>query len=353
MSNEEKKEPVIASYELTAAHKEEDDISESEVNDMINESEDDPRPANESRLATHPFLHFLYQNLLWLVICIVIFIICILASSLYFRVQDKKSLNSVSSHEISQINLDLASNLTLMDKVNIVNTACYYTDLNFDYTDKHSYAEIHDVTVNELTSYFSDIFSCKFTENGIYEMYISKSLATSNENSYKSFTIWIVRINYFGFNLNCFLDYDTNKLISLDLDMNPDSNSFYNLENLIELDYYYDYIVPIYTFLGQHAYNSSATGHAAAHNFYVEVVSQYYGLASDNVTPDNGNLDVEEMSEDDISTYEYVASDMLPNSKYYTYTDSFSLTMDDDSATYSMYMKSGLFTFQMNRYYNN
>ena len=39
MSNEEKKEPVIASYELTAAHKEEDDISESEVNDMINESE--------------------------------------------------------------------------------------------------------------------------------------------------------------------------------------------------------------------------------------------------------------------------------------------------------------------------
>ena len=71
------------------------------------------------------------------------------------------------------------------------------------------------------------------------------------------------------------------------------------------------------------------------------------------MTPDNGNLDVEEMSEDDISTYEYVATDMLPNSKYYTYMDSFSLTMDDDSATYSMYMKSGLFTFQMNRYYNN
>ena len=37
MSNEENKESVIASYELTAAHKEDDDISESEVNDMINE----------------------------------------------------------------------------------------------------------------------------------------------------------------------------------------------------------------------------------------------------------------------------------------------------------------------------
>ena len=33
MSNEENKESVIASYELTAAHKEDDDISESEVND--------------------------------------------------------------------------------------------------------------------------------------------------------------------------------------------------------------------------------------------------------------------------------------------------------------------------------
>lgn len=40
MSNEENKESVIASYELTAAHKEDDDISESEVNDMINESEE-------------------------------------------------------------------------------------------------------------------------------------------------------------------------------------------------------------------------------------------------------------------------------------------------------------------------
>ena len=34
MSNEENKESVIASYELTAAHKEDDDISESEVNDI-------------------------------------------------------------------------------------------------------------------------------------------------------------------------------------------------------------------------------------------------------------------------------------------------------------------------------
>ena len=41
MSSEEKKEPVIASYELTATHKEDDDISESEVNDMITESEAD------------------------------------------------------------------------------------------------------------------------------------------------------------------------------------------------------------------------------------------------------------------------------------------------------------------------
>ena len=63
MSNEEKKEPVIASYELTAAHKEEDDISESEINDMINESEENAKPANESRHASHPFLHFLYVSL--------------------------------------------------------------------------------------------------------------------------------------------------------------------------------------------------------------------------------------------------------------------------------------------------
>lgn len=67
MSNEEKKEPVIASYELTAAHKEEDDISESEVNDMINESEEGTVSSTEHTGKAHGILHFLYKNLLWFI----------------------------------------------------------------------------------------------------------------------------------------------------------------------------------------------------------------------------------------------------------------------------------------------
>ena len=96
MSNEEKKEPVIASYELTAAHKEEDDISESEVNDMINESEEGTVSSTEHTGKAHGILHFLYKNLLWFIICIAIFMICIIASNLYFRIQDRKTLNSIS-----------------------------------------------------------------------------------------------------------------------------------------------------------------------------------------------------------------------------------------------------------------
>ena len=101
MSNEENKESVIASYELTAAHKEDDDISESEVNDMINESEEGTVPSVEHTGKARGILHFLYKNLLWFIICIAIFVICIIASNLYFRIQDRKTLNSVSSHEIS------------------------------------------------------------------------------------------------------------------------------------------------------------------------------------------------------------------------------------------------------------
>lgn len=353
MSSEEKKEPVIASYELTATHKEDDDISESEVNDMITESEADSISAEAPKNTTHGILHFLYQNLLWLIICIAIFGLCILSSNLYFRIQDKKSLNSVSNHEISQINLDLANNLTLFDKINIINTDCYYTDLNFDYTDKHSYSEIHDVAVEQLTSYFSDIFSCNFTEKGIYEMYISKYLASSGENSYRSFTIWVVNVYYFGFELNCYLDYDTNKLITLSLNLDPNTNTFYNEESLVQIDYYYDYIVPLYEFLGNHAYNSSASGHAAAHKYYTGVVSQYYGITDTAEVSGESDLTAEEISESDIETYEYLAVDTLPNSRYYTYTDSFSLTPDSESEPCAMYMKSGLLSFQMNRYFYN
>ena len=91
MSNKENKESVIASYELTAAHKEDDDISESEVNDMINESEEGTVPSVEHTGKARGILHFLYKNLLWFIICIAIFMICIVASNLYFRIQDRKT----------------------------------------------------------------------------------------------------------------------------------------------------------------------------------------------------------------------------------------------------------------------
>ena len=66
MSNEENKESVIASYELTAAHKEDDDISESEVNDMINESEEGTVSSVEHTGKARGILHFLYKNLTFL-----------------------------------------------------------------------------------------------------------------------------------------------------------------------------------------------------------------------------------------------------------------------------------------------
>ena len=41
MNEQDNKDSVIASYELTASHKEEDSISEHEMDDMIRESEDE------------------------------------------------------------------------------------------------------------------------------------------------------------------------------------------------------------------------------------------------------------------------------------------------------------------------
>ena len=261
MSNEEKKEPVIASYELTAAHKEEDDISESEVNDMINESEEGTVSSVEHTGKARGILHFLQNN------------------------------------------LDVTNKLTLLEKINIINEECYYTDLNFDYTDKHSYSEIHDITVNELTSYFSDYFSCDFTVNGIYEMYISKYLATSDENSYRSFTIWVVNIYYFGFEMNFFLDYDTNKLITFTMNLDPNSNTFYNEESLVELEYYNDYILPLYNFLGSHVGNSTTFSDTCFDTLY-DILVSYYELNLEKGSGSGAGMTPTEIPNSDLQLFD-------------------------------------------------
>ena len=76
-------------------------------------------------------------------------------------------------------------------------------------------------------------------------MYISKYLATSDENSYRSFTIWVVNIYYFGFEMNCFLDYDTNKLITFTMNLDLILTLSIIEESLVELEYYNDYILPL------------------------------------------------------------------------------------------------------------
>lgn len=335
MNNDEKKESVIASYELTSESKNDDTISESEVNDMLNESGEGSGTASNNSKRTHSLPHFLYKNLLWLILCIAVFAMCILASNLYFRMQDKKTMNAVSDHEINPINLDLASDLTLLDKINIINNECYYTDLNFDYTDKYSYSEIHDIAVKELTSYFSDIFSCDFTVNGIYEMYISKYLATSNEDNYRSFTVWVINISYFGFDMNCLMDYDTNKMVSFTLNINPEDNSFYGPDDLQEHEYYFDYISPLYTYLDAHTYTSaSGSSNTDMYNYFTDIMSTYYEL--DNATSTGGVV-----TPDNNATYD--------SSSKKTVIGSFDFSIDDE--TYSMYMKIGPYTFQMNRYF--
>lgn len=353
MSNEENKESVIASYELTAAHKEDDDISESEVNDMINESEEGTVPSVEHTGKARGILHFLYKNLLWFIICIAIFVICIIASNLYFRIQDRKTLNSVSSHEISPNNLDVTNKLTLLEKINIINGECYYTDLNFDYTDKHSYSEIHDITVNELTSYFSDYFSCDFTVNGIYEMYISKYLATSDEDSYRSFTIWVVNICYFGFEMNCFLDYDTNKLITFTMNLDPNSNTFYSEGSLVELEYYNDYILPLYNFLGSHVGNSTTFSDTCFDTLY-DILASYYELSFEKGSGSGAGMTPTKIPDSDLQLFEKLTGTPLTAHTYYTYTTEITMELDvDTTEEYNFYMKNGLFFYQMNRYFYN
>ncbi len=61
MNEQDNKDSIIASYELTASHKEEDSISEHEMDDMIRESEDENHTALPSQSQTRKISPFCLQ----------------------------------------------------------------------------------------------------------------------------------------------------------------------------------------------------------------------------------------------------------------------------------------------------
>lgn len=345
MNEQDNKDSIIASYELTASHKEEDSISEHEMDDMIRESEDENHTALPSQSQTRKISHFVCSHFLWLIICVVIFVLCIFLSNLCFKLQDRKTLNSVGEYSINQISLEETSNMTILEKINIINGDCYYTDLNFDYTDKHSYGEIHDLAVKELDAFFTECLDIPITVDGIYEMYINKYMISSDTPN-QSFTGWVININYFGFQLNFVMDYDTAKILSMTFVLDPEKNSYYSVDTLMELPYYNSYIAPLDGFMSRgNAENENQNKRIA--DSYLKILKQYYG---DDVV-DRLAYGASSISESDTkSEYSENASASSDSDDSYNQTYTFSYT-DENDTSYMMMIRTSRYVFQINRYF--
>lgn len=221
------------------------------------------------------------NNFLWIIICIAVLLVCISIPEIYFRAYDKKNLNSVKTNEISYVNLSISNNLSLYDKIAIINNGYTRTDLNYDYTDEFSYSDVHDITMDELSTLFTDNMGIDIYIDGIYEMIIEKHLIISETDSSRNFTAWVVAINYFGFDLNCMLDYDTCKIIALSIDVNPNNNSYYQPDKLRALEYYDTAILPLTDYLHER-YKSPKYDSDDEYDYipeeYADILASYYGI---------------------------------------------------------------------------
>ncbi len=191
------------------------------------------------------------KTVLWISLCILLILICcIIFPDFYFRLSDKKTFNTVSKEDASNINLSVSNDteISLYEKMDIINDTYIDTDLNFNYSDEYSYSDVHDIAMNELTDLFTNCMGLEIYIDGVYEMIIEKHLIISETDNSKNFMVWIVDVNYYGFELNFMLDYDTDKILALYADFTPDNNNYYSKEKLKSQNFFSDAIMPIWEY---------------------------------------------------------------------------------------------------------
>ena len=239
------------------------------------------------------------KTVLWIYLCILLILLsCIIFPDFYFRLSDKKTFNTVSKEDAGNINLSVSTDTTMSvyDKMDIINDSYIDTDLNFNYSDEYSYSDVHDIAMNELTDLFTNCIGLEIYIDGIYEMIIEKHLIISETDNSKNFMVWVVDVNYYGFELDFMLDYDTNKILALYMNFNPENNSYYSKEKLKAQDFYSYAVSPIEEFLYPIDGNDNSKRIVSASDEYAGILAAYYEI---------NELISEEISNSDSYTYSY------------------------------------------------
>ncbi len=239
------------------------------------------------------------KTVLWIHLCILLILICcIIFPDFYFRLSDKETFNTVSKEDASNINLSVSNDteISLYEKMDIINDTYIDTDLNFNYSDEYSYSDIHDIAMDELELFFTKCIGLDIYVSGVYEMVIEKHLIIAEEDNSKNFVAWIINMNYYGFTLDFIMDYDTNKILALYMNLSPESNSYYSKEKLKAQDFYSYAVSPIEEFLYPIDENDNSSRIVSASDEYAGILATYYEI---------NELISEEISNSDTYTYSY------------------------------------------------
>lgn len=282
MKKNEPSEAAVASYELTAT-KSENEISDHEMNEMLSESEYGAEKKMRDRYSLVVFRFFL-SHFFWIFACAMVFALCIYCSNLFFESLDKKTLGVMQTGTLDTTSIETLEQLTIYEKMNLLYYGANITDLNYDYTDKYSYNEIHNVFVTEITDFFQ-CMDLPFSVNGVYEMYIYKYLFTDNKDSTRNFTGWYTHIEYYGYTLLCILDYDTQKILALYVSTDESENNYHPTQADVEsLPDYGSYIEPLltwqedtyYVYHNNFSLESSESDILAQASVYTSLLRTYY-----------------------------------------------------------------------------
>jgi hypothetical protein len=256
----------------------------------------------------------------WISLSIFILLACFLIPDIYFHVQDNNTMNVITTRDINHIDLSINSGLALAEKMSIIGSSSGYStvDLNYDYTDKYSYDEVHDRAIDELNTFFYDSMGVPIVVNGIYEMIINKYMCSASDSSLTSFITWNININYFGFGIQLILDYESWKILYMSADFNTEDNTYHSPEDLQELVYYEQDIYPLLDFFTVYTntdYEDNTTADYKSHYAtwmymlcayydYDEVSSSYNLASSSYTTTSNSQIEAVDSDADDITYYD-------------------------------------------------
>lgn len=248
-----------------------------------------------------------YKKIIFILAALLIMVVSILIPNIFFKIKDKATFDKMEKQSMEQVDLTISSNLSICDKLYIINHEMQIVDLTSedDPSEHRDFSLMFDDALEQLNTFFEP-WDLYFNEADVISVEIYKYLYSSSENSNYSFTGWEFVINYPVFTVTIILDYDTFTIMYLNI---FGSQDYYNVDVDSQVSVGYDYETT-YTYFGlRKILEEKYYLQYDLNNLLYATLTKYYGIdvtrQNDDTISDNINIYSFLIQDDNTQPFEY------------------------------------------------